>query len=237
MYLEINNLEININNFKKKFNQKERPLVFKPNSFDLLISDLIKINKFIYFKFLNNIVKDVIQMIKKIIQNLNLNFRNTNHLEKKIINQEKIIEETLKINNNLSLQINELDKKINHFINFKSNYENNHNKITNNLQNTKDLISKEKFYQDENLRLSSQLQDTKKKFEIMKQEIEKYKKQRSNLINKINSVNDIIEDTNIVTNVFENEQNTKKIEIIDTENIKKKTKVNLDEEVFNIFRK
>ena len=135
------------------------------------------------------------------------------------------------------MQINELDKKINHFINFKSNYENNHNKITNNLQNSKDLISKEKFYQDENLRLSSQLQDTKKKFEIMKQEIEKYKKQRSNLINKINSVNDIIEDTNIVTNVFENEQNTKKIEIIDTENIKKKTKVNLDEEVFNIFRK
>ena len=50
-------------------------------------------------------------------------------------------------------------------------------------------------------------------------------------------MNDIIEDTNIVTNVFENEQNTKKIEIIDTENIKKKTKVNLDEEVFNIFRK
>ena len=161
MYLEINNLEININNLKKIL-PKERPLVFKPNSFDLLISDLIKINKFMYFKFLNNIVKDVIQMIKKIIQNLNLNFRNINHLEKKIINQEKIIEETLKINNNLSLQINELDKKINHFINFKSNYENNHNKITNNLQNSKDLISKEKFYQDENLRLSSQLQDTKR---------------------------------------------------------------------------
>ena len=137
----------------------------------------------------------------KIIQSLNLNFTNTNHLEKKIINQEKIIEETLKINNNLSLQINELDKKINYFINSKSNSENNNNKITNNLQDSKDLISKEKFYQDENLRLSSQLQDTKKKFEIMKHEIEKYKKQ-SNFINKINSVNDIIEDTNIVTNVL-----------------------------------
>ena len=51
MYLEINNLEININNFKKKFNKKERPRVFKPNSFDLIISDFIKINKFMYFKF------------------------------------------------------------------------------------------------------------------------------------------------------------------------------------------
>ena len=58
--------------------------------------------------------------------------------------------------------------------------------------------------QDENLRISNELFESKKKLEIMKQEIEKYNKQRSNLINKINSVNEIVNDSNVLTSVFDN---------------------------------
>ena len=58
--------------------------------------------------------------------------------------------------------------------------------------------------QDENLRISNELFESKKKLEIMKQEIDKYNKQRSNLINKINSVNEIVNDSNVLTSVFEN---------------------------------
>ena len=53
-----------------------------------------------------------------------------------------------------------------------------------------------------NVRLGSELVETKKKFEILKSEIEKYEQQRSNLISKINSVNDALNDTNVLTNVL-----------------------------------
>ena len=83
------------------------------------------------------------------------------------------------------------------------------------------------FYQEENLRLGSELVDTKKKFEILKNEIEKYENQRSDLISKINSVNDVINDSNVLTNVFENKIEPK-VNILDPQNIQKKDETNLN---------
>ena len=80
------------------------------------------------------------------------------------------------------------------------------------------------FYQEENLRLGSELVETKKKFEILKSEIEKYENQRSNLISKINSVNDEINNSNVLTNVFENGIKPK-INIVDHKNISKKDEI------------
>ena len=68
-------------------------------------------------------------------------------------------------------------------------------------------------------------------------EIEKFQSQRSNLIDKINSVNDVIQDSNIVTNVFENKNQEKKINIQDPELKNKKDKIDLDLEVKKIFAK
>ena len=73
---------------------------------------------------------------------------------------------------------------------------------------------------------------------FLKNEIEKYEEQRSNLISKINSVNDAINDTNVLTNVFDN--NVKpKIQITNHNKIEKKDKglVDLNEQVKNIFSK
>ena len=113
---------------------------------------------------------------------------------------------------------------------------NSENKISENLGHNS--IARVDFYQEENVRLGSELLDTKKKFEILKSEIEKYEEQRSNLISKINSVNDAINDTNVLTNVFDN--NVKpKIQITDHNKIEKKDKglVDLNEQVKNIFSK
>ena len=92
------------------------------------------------------------------------------------------------------------------------------------------------FYQEENLRLGSELVETKKKFEILKSEIEKYENQRTDLISKINSVNEVIHDSNVLTNVFENKIEPK-INIIDPQNIQKKSEPDLNEQVKAIFSK
>ena len=89
--------------------------------------------------------------------------------------------------------------------------------------------------EEENLRISNELFETKTKFEIMKKEMEKFQEQRSNLINKLNSINEAVEDSNVVTSVFENNHNRNKINI---QNINKKEKnLDLNKEVQNIFAK
>ena len=76
-----------------------------------------------------------------------------------------------------------------------------------------------------------------KKYEILKEEINKFENQRSNLISKINSVNEVIKDTNVLTNVFENNVDSK-IKIIDPiKQANKNIKRDLDEEISKIFSK
>ena len=100
----------------------------------------------------------------------------------------------------------------------------------------KKLEDKIKFYQDENIRVGTEMLETKKKSEILKDEIEKYENQRSNLISQINSVNDVIKDSNILTSVFENKIEPK-INIVDPQHIQDKPEQNLNEQVKAIFSK
>ena len=69
----------------------------------------------------------------------------------------------------------------------------------------------------------------------MKEEIEKFQNQRSSLIEKINSVNDVIQDSNVVTNVFENQQTTTKVNVVDPNNKINKKNIDLNLEVSKIF--
>ena len=80
------------------------------------------------------------------------------------------------------------------------------------------------------------------KFEILKEELEKHVNQRSVMIDKINSLNDEMNNSNIVTNVFNNDLEKQKINIIDHNTIKKEinhkeNKIDLDKEVASIFGK
>ena len=170
-------------------------------------------------------------------------------LKKKILKQEEILFNNTKINSILSEQISQLNTKIDKIsLNKPSSLEvegndkilNKNNTEINQVPDVKiEQVSNHEvdFYQKENLRISNQLFETQKKFEIMKMEIEKFQSQRSNLIDKINSVNDVIQDSNIVTNVFENKNQEKKINIQDPELKNKKDKIDLDLEVKKIFAK
>jgi len=175
--------------------------------------------------------------LKNITEKLNLIKIKFDQLEKKIEHQEIIINENLKSNKLIRDDLDLLNKSI--------------EKLTNNIQyntilpsvSNLNTVNKEnekiKFYQEENLRIGGELLETKKKFDIVKIEIEKYELQRSNLIAKINSVNEALENTNVVTNVFENEISKPKVSIIDHKNLEKNNvqKQDISEEIRKIFSK
>ena len=239
-------LENKISNFKSNIDQKDDFLVFEKNQFDLFIDSTFKfIEKILVFldnnlKIKNNflyIIKMIKNTITKILEKIlqsNQTFSNSKLLEKRLDEQQKFIEQSVKENLELKKDINKINESLskllenpNKFLETKEPENLGHNSI-----------ARVDFYQEENVRLGSELLDTKKKFDILKGELEKYQEQRSNLISKINSVNDAINDTNVLTNVFDNDVNPK-INIIDHNKLKSKeeSKVDLNQQVANIFAK
>ena len=239
-------LENKISNFKSNIYQKEDFLIFEKNQFDLFIDSTFNfIEKILVFLDNNLKIKHnflyIIKMIKntitKVLEKIlksNQTFSNSKLLEKRLDEQQKFIEQSVKENLELKKDINKINESLNKLLE-------NPNKVlkTKEPENLgHNSIARVDFYQEENVRLGSELLDTKKKFDILKGELEKYQEQRSNLISKINSVNEAINDTNVLTNVFDN--NVKpKIDVIDHNKLKSKeeNKVDLNQQVANIFAK
>ena len=239
-------LENKISNFKSNIDQKDDFLVFEKNQFDLFIDSTFNlIEKILVFldnnlKIKNNFLY-IIKMIKNTITTIlekilrsNQTFSNSKLLEKRLDEQQKFIEQSVKENLELKKDINKINESLSKLLE-------NPNKVleTKEPENLgHNSIARVDFYQEENVRLGSELLDTKKKFDILKGELEKYQEQRSNLISKINSVNDAINDTNVLTNVFDNNVRPK-IDVIDHNNLKskKENKVDLNQQVANIFAK
>ena len=239
-------LENKISNFKSNIDQKNDFLIFEKNQFDLFIDSTFNfIEKILVFLDNNlkikhnflNIIKMIKNTITKILEKIlksNQTFSNSKLLEKRLDEQQKFIEQSVKENLELKKDINKINESLSKLLE-------NPNKVleTKEPENLgHNSIARVDFYQEENVRLGSELLDTKKKFDILKGELEKYQEQRSNLISKINSVNDAINDTNVLTNVFDN--NVKpKIDVIDHNKLKSKeeNKVDLNQQVANIFAK
>ena len=230
-------------NFKNNILNKEDIWVYQQNNFDLFLDkaviEIIKITKFILNSKTTMIIKEKIlktinSLIDKISSNKNfpvnkLNFDNSKieKLDQKIDLQYQTIQNTfLESNKRLKKEISDLNLKIDEHL------KNNNFKPAENLGHNSS--SRVDFYQEENVRLGSELMETKKKFEILKSEIEKYEQQRSNLISKINSVNDALNDTNVLTNVFSNDVKPK-VNVIDHKKIETKSNLDLNEQVKNIF--
>ena len=142
-------------------------------------------------------------------------------------------------------EINQLklkNKDLENTIEKLKSYEDNNDQ---NLNIIKELENKIKYYQEENIRISNQLYEANKRFDIIKNEIEVMQNQRVNLIAKINSVNDVIHSSKIVTNAFDNTLQNHKVEInndnLKTDKLKiEKTSnsmISLDDEIKNIFTK
>ena len=248
-----NELQVRIKTFKLKQLQKDDLLIIEKNKLDIIldncfnlthsillfVDDKLKVQKNLIF-ILKMIKISITKILDKLLNSNELVLK-SKLLEKRMDEHQSFIELSVKENRELKNDINKINLALNKILENPNNILENsnnisENKISENLGHNS--IARVDFYQEENVRLGSELLDTKKKFEILKSEIEKYEEQRSNLISKINSVNDAINDTNVLTNVFDN--NVKpKIQITDHNKIEKKNKglVDLNEQVRNIFSK
>ena len=239
------NLKYMIDNFKSKFYSKSEYFICEHDIIGIKIDKYLNNMQNFFISSLKKIKNLIIKIYNSIIKKLDENNKilvKFESLEKKLDSQENI----LKINFDLSLK---LQKEVDHL---KNNNGSNFEKAQSNLDDIRSETighnsgniqletvehnsnTKIDFYQEENLRLGSELVETKKKFEILKSEIEKYENQRSNLISKINSVNDEINNSNVLTNVFENGIKPK-INIVDHKNISKNDDITLNEKVKAIF--
>jgi len=243
------NIDKRIEIFKKKFSQKNEILVYEPNKLDLYLDHFYNIIDEVYKKNLNNVIlKSLINKsslflknsfsylfssIKKISNSLNLIIIKFNALEKKIEFQENLIKKSIDLNKQLSEKLEMFDEKISKFsvTNNENSYQ---NKFSTSNKNKEE--AKLNILQEENLRISSELIENRNKIEIMKHEIEKFNNQRSQLIDKMNSVNEIVNDSKVLTNVFDNNVKDLKINIKDPYKISN-SKENLEEQIKNIFVK
>lgn len=246
--LNSNDLKNKIEDFKTKFSNKVDYFTCEQDMISLVIIKYINIvQKFLSLLFNKNNSKLLIKIYKLINRRFNKRDQIVDKffsLEKRLNYQQKVVEQNFELNSKLQKEVEYIKD------NFNNNYINVHKTLD---EKTKEIIghnsgqktqtsvdhnitSKVDFYQEENLRLGSELVETKKKFEILKSEIEKYENQRSELISKINSVNDVINDSNVLTNVFENNMKPK-IEILDHNNIQNNSDLDINEQVKAIFSK
>ena len=235
-----------INVFKSNQLNKKNHFVYEQNQFDIFLT-----NSFVNFKkiilVINNKLEltkisiEILKMIKilfeklissisKINENSNKLVLKSKALEKKLEDQENFIKLNIKENQELKNEIGKINSALSKILDKPENFVK--NPEPENLGHNS--ISRVDFYQEENVRLGSELVETKKKFEILKSEIEKYEQQRSNLISKINSVNDALNDTNVLTNVFSNDVKPK-VNVIDHKKIETKSNLDLNEQIKSIF--
>ena len=240
MITESENLKKKNDIFKSNFLSKDSFIKYEENQFDKLIG--IALNGII--KVLLPIIKYIITFIMKFIDKFLNYISQRNELKLKISKQEEILKINTKFNQELSLQIKQLNNKIDNLknennFNLNTDYNNKNRNQISDIENITEKNNEKnneiKFFQEENLRISNELFETKTKFEIMKKEMEKFQEQRSNLINKLNSINEAVEDSNVVTSVFENNHNRNKINIQNINKIEKN--LDLNKEVQNIFAK
>jgi hypothetical protein len=234
--LKSDNLRQEIRNFKNKFLNKSEYFVCEQDIIGLVMIKYLNIFQNFFLKNLkklnNNFLVKIYRLIIKRSNQTSKLLSKFELLEQKIDTQQIVIERSFDLNSKLQKEVNYINNKIfNNFEKFETNLNFNKNEAIGHNSN-----SKVDFYQEENLRLGSELVETKKKFEILKSEIEKYENQRSDLISKINSVNEVINDSNVLTNVFENKIEPK-IKIVDPKNIEKKLEHDLNEQVKAIFSK
>ncbi len=260
------NQNLQLENFNKLLEDDKDKLKSQIDVFQFQIKDLENKNKELNLK-LNAFRNQNLQLENKnnVLEEdqnkLNLNIEKYQNQIKELeqINNDANLEiQSLQKNNNLMKNdLNELKLKINESEEFKQykykylEYKQKNSDLVNALDKLKvdddknhqnlniitTLKDKIEFYQEENIRIGTELLETKKKSEIFKDEIEKYENQRSSLIEKINSVNDVVQDSNIVTNVFENNKLVDKISINDPQSRRKKKTIDLDLEIEKIFAK
>ena len=158
---------------------------------------------------LNKIIED-----KKILENNNYDLQSS--LDKIIEEKEMLIEKNTRSQEELSLE--------------KSNLLNNSNneKLT-------ELNNKLKFYQDENLRLSRDLSNSQETHHIIKKQLNDFEKQKNQISNQIQELNNSVSKSNLITPTFVNELPPEASQ--DLKNLNNQDMTNLNETIKKIFKK
>ena len=209
----------------KKLENKIKNLENKLIEYKDIELDLItKVEKLENYIFTNNTKQDELTY-----QNKNLENNNTELKTK--LDKVRHVDVYLDEISQLKLKNKDLENTIDKLKSYEDNNDQNLNII-------RELENKIKYYQEENIRISNQLYEANKRFDIIKSEIEALQDQRSSLIAKINSVNDVIGNSKVITNVFQNTE-TKNTQVIINDPNLKKTRENTDinTEIRDIFSK
>ena len=234
--IESKDLERKIKLLRSKLDNKQGYFICEQDIIGLKVekyfNSIIMLFKNILKNIKHNFIIKFYRLIVKKSNQTNKLLNKFENLEKKLDDQQTFLEKNFELSSKLQNDYDRLNNKIDVGI------ENQKSDVSNNIPDVIGHNSSNRvdFYQEENLRLGSELVETKKKFEILKSELEKYEDQRSNLISKINSINDEINNSNILTNVFENNIQPE-VQIVDHNKIQKKEVDDLNEQVKAIFSK
>jgi len=156
-------LENKISNFKSNIDQKDDFFVFEKNQFDLFIDSTFNlIEKILVFldnnlKIKNNFLY-IIKMIKNTITTIlekilrsNQTFSNSKLLEKRLDEQQKFIEQSVKENLELKKDINKINESLSKLLEYP-------NKVLESKEPENfghNSIARVDFYQEENVRLGA----------------------------------------------------------------------------------
>tara|TARA_B110000305_G_scaffold59183_1_gene65535 strand:+ start:770 stop:2038 length:1269 start_codon:yes stop_codon:yes gene_type:complete len=133
-------------------------------------------------------------------------------LEEEILIKNKFFDFANDNKNKIKFQLIEIDnykKEVNELREKNQNLEKTIDTLRQNLsdnnksENINDLENKIKYYQDENIRISSELVESNKRFSVTKESLSAIQNQRTDLIEKLNSINHVMKSENIISNVFD----------------------------------
>ena len=184
----------------------------KKNTLKLIVDQQIEIKKF--QKKINYLNEN-----KKALETSNHNF--LSNLDKITEDKKMLIEKNKKIQEELFSQ--------------KSNFKKSNLLHNSNGEKLTELNNKLKFYQDESLRLSSELFNSRKKYNVIKKQLYDFELQKNQLSNQIQELNDIVNKSNLVTPSFINELPSEATE--DIKKLGKKNATALNTAINKIFNK
>ena len=243
-------------NIKDKFLDIKKSTFELKNNFQdqsLKISSLIKKeeNEIYNLSEKNNIQFEIFENQKILIETYK---NNKNQLQSYILKLEKKMAEQKSSNRNFLVNNTELKNTVSRFIKHNKNLQNVINRLKHAQSDslkyklrTEEMSNQIKFYQEDNVRLSNEIINIKKKYETIKSNLASSEKVKEDIFKQIKDLNNSLTKTNIVGTPFvkkiveEESINSKVLNDIKNKNfkdeeIKSEINIDLDEEINNIFK-
>jgi len=238
-------LEEIYNFFKKKIKKNTLKLIFDQQQ------EIKKFQKKINYlnengKILETSNRNLLFNLLKITGNKKILTEKNKKIQQKY--NEKIISHE-KENSNLKNQDNEIKelKNLNHEYNKKIiNRDEAYRDLKNKNEKLTESNNKLKFYQNENLRLSSELFGSHKRYDVIKKQLYDLELQKNQISNQIQELNNLVSKSNLVVPSFTNELPSEPKEDVKAEDVKAKETIkkinkqditNLNTSINKIFNK